>query len=392
MMIVLSGTPPPPPIITIVPPYKLKVGFNLPYYNCGFDFGPDPGDYKKQDPDWLTKLGPDLATLKSAGVDVVRWFLLANGYNYGFRPDYHASFTPKPFTPEQPAPGYIPPPKSDEVWWPSQPWWSFDPPNPPDPRFVQHFQIALEIFRASNMQFIPSLIHHTFFWAGRHFVFGPVKASPDEHDFSYSGRYDIANDSDKRKIFLETLLDPLLTVSEPYWDVIYAWEVMNEPTYANSILMPESGYVTEATLTSFLTEAIDLITKHGLPSTVGHRWFSDLKKYPTGSKPQIHFYATLLDPFLPLTPLAFLGEFGSKDQSQGSGGAFDADQSKRWPEMLGDDEDPDTFLQARLQQLEQLKYELALVWPDLGVPGSNGLLLSPHKLDQIRKFTSGERI
>jgi hypothetical protein len=54
--------------------------------------------------------------------------------------------------------------------------------------------------------------------------------------------------------------------------------------------------------------------------------------------------------------------------------------------------DPGSIVQRRLQLLEARKYELALVWAESDVNGSNGTKLSQIKLDQIRKFTSGERI
>jgi hypothetical protein len=246
---------------------------------------------------------------------------------------------------------------------------------------------------------IPSLISFEFFGDGSRASFGPVKAQPDQYDFAPGGRSDIANHSGKRDTFLNTLLEPMLKISEQYRDVIYAWEVMNEPTWVTSSGSPGyGGHVTESTLTAFLQAAVDKINSHGIPSTVGHRYFSDLQKYPTGTKKQFHYYPKWYssdpDP-LPTAPGAFMGEVGSEHPGQYSHGTFDVDPSGPWPLCAGLDKDPDQIVQRRLQLLEALKYELGLIWPDLNVNDdifkNNALRLSSNKLNQIRKFTSGYR-
>jgi hypothetical protein len=364
------------PTSTAVPPYKLKVGYNLPftYNNCGYDIGPDPQDYKRQDPKWMSTLGPNLAKLRAAGIEVVRWFILANGFNYGFHPDWHSGLVRN--------------------------YWTFTPPDPPDPRFFKHFEMALKIFQENGMKLIPSLVSFEFFGPSSYNgPVDPVKPNPDVHDFTAGGRADVANDPVKRSSFFKTLLEPMLTTSEQYRDAIFAWEVMNEPTWVTGHVGPGQGaYVNEANLIAFLQEGVDMIDKHKLPSTVGHRYYSDLQKYPTGKKKQFHYYPSTFnndpDP-LPREPGAFMGEFGAEHPGQYPHGSLDPDPGGTWPGCWQLDKDPKQVVQRRLQLLEALRYELALVWPDLApgddVSNNNALRITPDKLEHIRKFTSGQR-
>jgi len=80
---------------------------------------------------------------------------------------------------------------------------------------------------------------------------------------------------------------------------------MNEPSWINASFFPREGllrYVPQtpkATLQevySFLERGVKMVHDHGFESTVGHRYFSDLRKYPTGTIPQFHYYPDSLNP------------------------------------------------------------------------------------------------
>jgi hypothetical protein len=356
----------------------MPVGYNLPWArdDFGFNFGPNPNDLTMQVPLWQPTLPGKLAILKSLGVSVVRWFILANGWNYG----------PAPIA----------------SWQPPLGWgWSFDPPDPVDSRFASFFEVALQVVQQAGLQLIPSLVSFEFFGrvpdaydASGNVTTGPASTAP----FNAGGRADIALDPAKTETFLKTMLDPLLTISakSDYSGVIYAWEVMNEPIQTLSRHMT-GAYLDTASLSRFLQAGLDHIQKFNLPSTVGHRFITDLQKYPTGTKPQFHYYAhnlTTDDPGdLPTQPAAFLGEFGSTHDGQRNPGLLEVNPGAMWPELNGADKSADQVVYQRLVQLRNKHYSLALVWPDLDKGEFNAakdeMNLSKTKQDQIKRFTSG---
>lgn len=386
-------------------PYKLTVGYNYPhpFDDYGYNLGPNPYDFARQDPRWKSTLPRNLAKLKAAGIEVVRWFLLGNGMNWGFAPQWTVLPTPPLVRSEG---------------------WRFDPPDPIDPRFLQHFELALQYFRQEGMKFIPSLIDAAMIGGGDRYNSPPVSTPPASPvykeingrneliggNWAPSGRYDMVNDIPTRDTFFRTLLEPFLNISgsEVYRDVIYAWEVMNEPTWAAQHADPlnpiRGGFVTEDRLREFLQAVLDRIKNHHLPSTVGHRYLGDTKSYPTGDMPQFHYYPGLSEIFvLPNKPSAFLGEFGSAHPGQYKYGTWAVDPSEPWPELNGADTSADTIIYSRLELLEKKRFSCAIIWPDLSSGGypplgsgsydptiatDDTLKLSPNKLQQVRKFTS----
>jgi hypothetical protein len=105
-------------------------------------------------------------------------------------------------------------------------------------------------------------------------------------------------DAGKRKTFLDTVLGGLLTVSAKYRDQIYAWEVINEPIWlcrgfgplSVPIWAAREPELTDGQMSDFLKDATGRIDAAHFPSTVGHRYFDDLHRYPTGRLPQFHDY------------------------------------------------------------------------------------------------------
>jgi len=386
----------------------MKVGFNYPWSfdKYGLQIGPftAPGDPawdadrdpilgkplpKFKLPPLFANVARNLQELSAMGIGVVRWFLIANGVNYGRAPQRRVV-------------------TEDGI---KKTVWNFTLPATTDPRFTLHLRELLKAFRAAKMQIIPSFID---------FAFAGDSHDPDSNGLAERGRADCIRDKAKRSAFLNGIFLDLLVASRDFKDVIYAWEVINEPVWMllppidrklpiwdNAAGHADAGkpllrwpIVMTQDLSDFLSEAIQLIELNGFPSTVGHRFFDNLQGLPTGNRPQFHYYAktagkyglsfgdpTTLPEFKG-NPAPILGEFGSDRAS--------ADQSKPWPDFAGK---IDSTLE-RLKLIESKGCQLCLIWPDLGgatekcdpiYPGGprkcDPIKLHPDTIAQIKKYT-----
>lgn len=356
-------------------PPRMKVGFNYPwaFNKMGLYFGPHQ-DEPWMDR-WLSFFRENLIELRQMGIEVVRIWLLCNGANYGPRPTKTRS--------------YLPPPRLSldglRKWLFPDVGYRFEPPISLDQAFIEHMRQMLEIVKASEtgIQLIPSLLTFEFFI---------------DHQ-------DVAKDARKRDMFLSTALDPLLSTSKDYRDQILAWEVMNEPSWDTAIfsppvrggsVMPWIPLLSQAEMAGFLAAALKRIEAGGFQSTVGHRYFRDFSRFPTGTLRQFHYYGkTVLGdddheiPPYSVTQGAFVGEIAPTD---GHG--------RPWPELHGSDRDRRQAAFERLKALARKGYKLTLIWPDLGwsgpPPGSDfdtelrdPIKLSDDAKESIKKFTLG---
>lgn len=244
------------------------------------------------------------------------------------------------------------------------------------PRFIYHLETLLEHAAQAQVKLIPSLLD-----------FGI-----DDPALGKKRRTAIISDPKLRQVFFSQVLDPMLQASKPFAKTIYAWEVMNEPSWLVSPFWPHSYFprkrnVTYEQLKSFLREALDRIEAQGFGSTVGHRFSSDLSKYATGTLPQFHYYPKriyppkfimasdereLPDARMPaITKTAFLGEFGVRP-----------DQGDPWRELRGKDFDVSASVVERFRAAEGKHYPLALLWPDLSFDEANRLY--PAAIDPLK--------
>jgi hypothetical protein len=369
---------------------SMKLGFNYAwaFEQYGQNFGPVFRPLPPPDglPTWKNTLPRNLGQIKRLGMSIVRFFILQNGLNYGsVRVDPTGRILniglPIPAVPLQLG-------KKTE--------FIFDPPKALHPLFGQHFRLMLENFRDQRMQVIPSLVD-----------FKMLALPPNIFDSSSGGgRTDIAVNDAKRKLFLDTVLEPLLDISVEFKDEIFAWEIMNEPSWLTRRFAPPVGnfgteepVMTEAQLTTFLREGLDRIERRNEfknKSTVGHRFVGDLNKFPTGALPQYHYYgktAPLLggDPsnIPPRTQAknAFIGEFSPEFAANKLYlNALNFEQGAPWPDCKGSDI-RDTVVE-RLKILTRQDYQLALVWPDKGDrAGTDDVKLSGEAKASIRAFT-----
>jgi hypothetical protein len=220
-------------------------------------------------------------------------------------------------------------------------------------------------------------------------------------------------------VFLDTMLGELLAASVPFKDQICAWEVINEPVWvyqgAGPLSRPEWApripEVKREVMNAFLEDALARIEAAGFRSTVGHRYYSDMKQMKAGNMPQFHYYNgyTTAGQRLPGmrgdprqirgqklfegAPKPFLGEFDSRSDRFG----------EPWDEDLPNS---DSTLE-RLRLLEREGCELALIWPELGgakegrvasgtiaaerkeIDGSDTIKLLPETCRSIAAYTGG---
>ena len=287
-------------------------------------------------------------------IEVVRVFLLCNAQNYG---SLSAS-------------------------------GAYQPPDFLHPRFIWHFEHMLVGARDAGIQLIPCLLD-----------FGICNP-----DWSKNKRWPMINDPK----FFPTIFDPLLTISADYRSTIYAWEVMNEPAWMLSSYypfratirdpitwLPTWAKVSEEDLKKFLQRGVAKIKEYEFESTVGHRYYVDMFKLPTGTRPQFHYYRNEYNPWnkdldviadarakttLSEKALPFVGEFGCG-----------AEHGVSWPELedagLNERNTPDRVFE-RLRLLKRKNYELAMLWTDGPDPTDWPDLNRPPKIPDPLKLTT----
>jgi hypothetical protein len=353
-------------------PGKMIVGMNYPHpwnaFGVYLGGGSPPGSQPGIDV-WTTNLLFNLFFMKDQlNLRVVRIFLLGNAFNYG-------SFKPTGGTPLS-------------RFGSSQ---LFVPPKTLHPKFGEHVTAMFQAFQTAGMLVIPSLIDFK--------AFGRPLSIPN----GCTGKFDIAANDATRRIFFKQVLDEFLRLSVPFRDVIYAWEVQNEPFWNISSFLANAASSTVAggpTLSAaqektFLNEALALmatgVQRHATPNdnvlpgehfqtTVGHRFLSDLSELPTGTKRQFHYYPFSVGPDSGIGPIiprffladgtlppfsetnAFLGEIGIEPPSAGHGDL--------WAQVNGLDNTTATNVRVRerLQFVQSQGYPMVLMWPD-GVDG-----------------------
>ncbi|WP_394827636.1 hypothetical protein [Pendulispora albinea] len=262
-------------------PPRLEVGYNYtwPFARYGTTIGPrdienDPptGANDRDPPEWLHvgasppggSLARNLRVLRDElEIRKVRIFLLGNAYNYGNRP--------------------VPVLGHGET---RHGRFKFTAPSVAHPLFREHFRQMLRIFEDEGMQMLPSLIDFGAFY--------PV----EPFEGAGGGRADIL--SFQRAAFIETMLKPLVQESKAFGSTVFAWEVVNEPRWnlVNATPFYHRPHTkswrpdaSRETMSRFISECLKVIEAEGFASTVGHRFFNDLRGgMPTGTMPQFHYY------------------------------------------------------------------------------------------------------
>jgi hypothetical protein len=318
----------------------MRVGVNYPWFDYGWDFGLGPAAWRgsRTSPRWYDEIDRHLDHFRALGISVVRWFVLADGLTYGTgaeAPTAHGERTTG---------------------------WNFEPPSL-DPSALDHFDELLRRFenaRGSDVlpiQLLPVFLDFQFCFPGTVVTFeaGSTGGRESDHETGWikGGRAEAIGDVNKRQLFFDRALEPLLQVSRRRPGVICAWELMNEPDWITTgwqrrllTLQPLDA----GPMTAFLEEGKDRIRRAGFKATIGFassmgmrrsRITADLNQfhhYPRGgSRLERHAF----DPRYP----GIIGEFATAPGDE-------------WPELSGAGQ---TVLN-RLRVAAARGYPLALPW------------------------------
>lgn len=340
----------------------MQVGVNYPWLDYGWDFGLGPPEWRgtRQSPRWVEPIDAHLERFRDLGISVVRWFILADGLTYG--------------TGDQA-------PRPDEAGND----WRFDPP-PLTEDFLNHFDTLLQRFAQTAtstsppVQLLPVLVDFHFCDAGMRPVehvdpFDPLQVRPDPA-WVKQGRSDAIRDPVKRTRFLTAVLDPLLRVSAGHRQVIYAWELINEPDWITKGWQRNPFAHTpipEDAMLEFLEDGKQRIRAAGFKPTIGFASVRSLQKSGvTAEINQFHYYPNgrhrlERHPFDPQFP-GIIGEFATVTTDV-------------WPDLPGDRQS----VAHRLQLAEAQGYPLALPWSFLAKDRHTGWSSAVEQ--EVRSFT-----
>jgi hypothetical protein len=248
------------------------------------------------------------------------------------------------------------------------------------PGFVEDFSFLLERCAIAGIQLLPSLVDFHFAFPGQ-----PVLGSDS---IVKAGRHELLTDPEKREAFLQSTLAPLLEASADFPDVIYAWEVINEPEWCTSA--PEQPLsaldprkpVRRDQMRAFIARGASLINEAGFLSTTGFAYQASLRAWDSPglglTLHQFHYYAEPdqipnhdCDPRWP----AFVGEIATA-------------RHRPWPE-LGAHQD----VESRLRLLAQKGYPATFLWSanrqEEHSASPPAVDFSPENRARMRRFLRG---
>lgn len=302
-------------------------GINYPWLNYGWDFGdPPPGWSGGQETEAFRAgqretIRRDLREMAALGLNVVRWFVLADGLSYGTGAS----------APREDGRFFVLPP--------GDPWTR---------RMVADFRQLLDLCAEAGVKLLPSLIDFHWCFAMSTVSEGVVKG----------GRAVVLQDDMQRRIFLDTVLEPLLEASRQRPEAIYAWEPMNEPEWCTGGSewkfwqrpTSKNRTVSREDMRAFLKDGVERVNRAGFVSTIGFAHWDTIRDWDTEDwgigLQQFHYYAqggAELPAAAEVTSQpCLLGEFASLP-------------AKAWPGEA-------QSLDARLRRAVELGYAGSLVW------------------------------
>lgn len=349
----------------------MRIGINYPWFNYGWDFGPPVEGWGTR-ATWHREITNDLTVFQRCGITIVRWFILPDGITYGT--------------------GHAAPRRDGEQW-------RFDRTPSLEPTVLEDFRALLRHFSDANISLIPVLIDFKLAFPGLdHQTEDPetlelwdtsrerVQRIPA--GFVKGGRFDVIYDERKRRQFFQRVLTPFLEASQQFPEVIYAWELINEPEWITQQRglgghLPDTRRIPLSRMIAFIQEGLEIITEHGFRPTVGfaksrtlgdwqvrtamhlrsltHRSVDlDANSLGLGLN-QIHYYPhdgdELVPAHFPNGRQSILGEFATRVRGI-SPSITKTCQGSVWPDLSTEQQG----IAWRLRRAQSLGYEAALPW------------------------------
>jgi len=347
---------------------RMLVGINYPWVDYGWDFGDPPPAWVPPErlPAWREtkrkQIETDFRLLASHGIFAVRWFILADGLNYGM-----GKFAPR---------------KADGAW-------TFDP-LPAGHSFYDRlcddFEFVLQTCRFHGLNLFPSLIDFCWCREGT-----PV---PGSHGIVKGGRQDIVRDPEKRQAFFDRVLDPLLESSMRYNDSVYAWELINEPEWVvrkDPAFVKEAGSrsVSQKEMREFIAEGVRRINAKRLPddstafpSSVGFADWESLDEWEAEelgiTLHQFHYYAQRHSD---------LPEYSDLKTHPCVVGEFATATGREWPDLKLLNRDQSTG--NRLCRIEEKGYPACFMWSARAVDKATRWTAEEHQ--EVIAYTGAGR-
>lgn len=376
------------------------VGINLPWVDCGHDFGPRPapwGGAGASPRDW-TPVYEELCRYADAGLSVVRFWVLAGGVNYPVGQDLgdYGSLVSR---------------RRSGRRWPSRRHLAVAlAPGAPRPAiaeaFLDDFAALLRTVGEAGLRAMPSMLSFEFFQPALQIGDGLAKRGRGDFVFGTEHGVDVAP-------FLDAALDPLLAVARAESAAVHSFELINEPGWAVAGgplqvdraaygLRPSPRLVASSQMSELIDQGVSRVVDAGLVATVGFAdpdpsWLSPsarqrLRRLAARGRylHQRHHYPTIIQDHRlprhdqsPITP-CILGEFPTA-----MGRSLD-NIPWRDREVRGAEADARRYLEARLRLIhDERDYPVSLLWSARS--GDGRRTWGPAQLDQVRRFIASRR-
>jgi hypothetical protein len=298
------------------------VGINQPWWlsaSWGQDFGGRPRGGTA--PFWAAGLPAVLDEYVALGFSAVRWWIYAAG----------ATLEPQPVRRPMSSP-----------FGPTANWVPPGPPARVPEQDLADFEAMLVLFRQKGLFLLPCLLSFEFFEDGR--PWGTrVKG----------GRSNWLHEPGGMPLLLRNVVEPFVERAARYSDVIFAFEIVNEPEWCT-----EGGtrpYVARSAMQLFLSSACALVVRNRMRATIGYAHTRTPGEWGAlgATAVQTHHYGKQL---IPLT----LGS-GPPRNTQGPG-AFIGETSMSVAHPYQWREPGTNTLPGRLTHLESLGYDATFLW------------------------------
>ncbi len=323
----------------------MRLGVNFPWVTCGHDFGPRPPAWAGAAPTDWARVEVELTSLAAIGITSVRWWLLGGGVNFpcGIEPSAIASR--RPFGSTFPADAHL---------------WEPVSPLPPLPAaFIEDFERLLVICERAGLALWPSLCSFESFL--------PIEEQAG--GVTSRGRGQLLLDSG----FYDSTLEPLLDACERHRGGLFAFEVINEPSWAltagwlHARFGDHPPWVSAEAMSAFVLDGVDRIARRGITATIGFLdasvpWLDVVARARLRSLAARGLYVHQHHHYPGVTGQRALPPAWRSAVQPVWIGEVSTTRHGRWRGSGLAEDDDEAFLRRRLEHIEARGYAGALLW------------------------------